>query len=128
MTSNEIRAELVALRPVSAWRKGVKLYALDLVDEVAEAIGRGYFLEENLSDPKLLKRQLLNGAETWLEYAEGGCGLTYNADIAERLCTPSELARTRRGELPPNPWETWLQVEARALFQAELLIRDIAHR
>ena len=130
MTINieDIRTELRALRPVSAWNKGVKLYALDLVDELAEAIESGYFVEENLSDPKLLKRQMLKGAETWLEYAEGGCGLTYDADIAERLCTPSELRRNRSGELPPNSRETWLQVEARALFQAERLIKRIAHR
>lgn len=128
MTINEIRAGIQALRPVSAWDKGVKLYALDLVDEVDEAIGRGYFLEEDISAPKLLKRQMLNGAETWLQYAEGGCGLTCHAEIAERLCTPSELKRNRSGMLPPNSRETWLQVEARALRQAERLIKRITQR
>lgn len=128
MTINELRAAVTAVKCRSAWRKGVKLYALELVDELAEAIERGYFLEEDLSSPHLLKRQLLNGAANWAEYAEGGCGLTYDADIAERLCAPFELARTRGGGCPPNSWETWLDVEVRALFQAELLIRDTAHR
>ncbi len=61
---------------------------------------------------------LLNGADNWQHWAEGGCGLAYDADIAERLCTPSELRRTDGGRLPPNRRETWLNVEARAASQA----------
>lgn len=42
-------------------------------------------------------------------------------DIAERLATPSEIKRLRYkqgGMREPNARETWLDVQARALFQA----------
>ena len=65
---------------------------------------------------------LLNGAESWRAYSYGGCSLIYDADIAERLCSPSEYAKTREGERAPNSRETWLDCQARALGQAATLI------
>ena len=50
--------------------------------------------------------------------AWGGCSLIYNGDIAERLCTPSELKKTRNGERRPNDREMWLDTQTRALRQA----------
>lgn len=44
--------------------------------------------------------------------------MIYNADIAERLCCPSELKKTRNGERRPNNREEWLDTQARALYQA----------
>ena len=61
---------------------------------------------------------LLNGARDWREYSYGGCALIYDGDIAARVCTPSELRRTHGGQRDPNPRETWLDVQARALCQA----------
>lgn len=61
---------------------------------------------------------MLNGARDWSEYSYGGCSLIYDGDIAERLCTPGELKRTRHGERRPNSREGWLDVQARALSQA----------
>lgn len=61
---------------------------------------------------------MMNGAKNWKEYSYGGCALIYDKDIAETLCTPSELKRKRGGELQPNSTETWLDVQARALYQA----------
>ena len=52
--------------------------------------------------------------------------LIYNEDIAERLCTPSELKKTRHGERRPNAREEWLDTQARALFQAYNLIGRLA--
>ena len=69
-----------------------------------------------------LKKELLNGADNWREYSYGGCALIYDGDIAERLCSPSEYRKTREGQRAPNPWETWLDVQARALGQATTLI------
>jgi len=67
----------------------------------------------------LQKRYLmLNGAQNWYQYSWGGCSLIYDRDIAERLCTPSELKRTKNGERRPNQNEEWLDVQARALRQA----------
>lgn len=102
----------------SAWDKGVTEYALELVDQLAEQIRDGYFDELDLSDPKKVRAALLNGAETWSQYSWGGSALIYDSDIAKRLCCPSELKKTRNGERRPNSREEWLDVQARALYQA----------
>ena len=91
----------------SAWQKGVKAYALELLEE----------LEGDYTAAKIL-----NGAENWKAYSCGGCSLIYDADIAERLCSPSELKRTKGGERQPSSSETWLDAQARALSQAARMI------
>ena len=102
----------------SAWDKGVTEYALELVEHLGEQISNGYFDELDLSDPGKVKAALLNGAADWSQYSWGGCSLIYDGDIAERLCCPSELKKTRNGERRPNSREEWLDVQARALYQA----------
>lgn len=94
----------------SAWDKGVKLYALELLDNIDDP--------DALTNERLLYRALLNGAANWKQYSEGGCALYCNQDIAVRLCTPSELRRTNGGRWKPNRRENWLDVQARALYQA----------
>ena len=102
----------------SAWDKGVTKYALELVEQLSEQINGGYFAELDLSEPKKVRAALLNGAANWNEYSWGGCSLIYSGDIAERLCCPSELKKTRNGERRPNSREEWLDTQARALYQA----------
>lgn len=102
----------------SAWDKGVTKYALELVEQLSEQINGGYFEELDLTESKKVRAALLNGAEDWSQYSWGGCSLIYNSDIAERLCSPSELKKTRNGERRPNSREEWLDTQARALFQA----------
>lgn len=102
----------------SAWGKGVTEYALELVEKLGEQISDGYFDELDLSDSKKVRAALLNGAADWSQYSCGGCSLIYDRDIAERLCNPSELKKTRNGERRPNSREEWLDVQARALSQA----------
>ena len=115
---NKIR-ETVENKPVrSAWNRGVKSYAVDLLDELAENIQGGYIDPADLESPALMEKALLNGAADWDQYSWGGCALCYDGDIAKALCTPSEYKRTRGGELRPNSRETWLDVQARALYQA----------
>lgn len=107
----------------SAWAQGVKAYALELLCTLED------FQEEeiiDISNLNLLKKILLNGAQDWQQYSEGGCSLIYNKDIAKRLCTKSELAKTDNGQNPPNPREDWIACQARALFQAWALIEDCA--
>lgn len=105
---------IIENRPTrSCWAKGVKAYALELLE--TESL--------DFSNLNLLQKSLLNGAYNWLHYAESGCGLVYDSDIAERLCSPSELKRVRGGLRRPNKTESWLDVEARALFQAWGMIR-----
>lgn len=102
----------------SAWDKGVTKYALELVDQLGEQINGGYFEELDLTESKKVRAALLNGAADWSRYSWGGCSLIYDSDIAERLCSPSELKKTRNGERRPNGREEWLDTQARALFQA----------
>jgi hypothetical protein len=102
----------------SAWDKGVTQYALEMVGRLGEQINGGYFEELDLTEPKKVWAALLNGAANWNQYSWGGCSLIYDGDIAERLCCPSELKKTRNGERRPNSREEWLDVQARALYQA----------
>jgi len=94
----------------SAWAKGVEIYAQELQE----------FLTE--SGLTATKENLLNGAQNWKEYSYGGCALIYDADIAERLCNPSELKRNDNGRLMPNSNETWLDCQARAIYQASRIV------
>lgn len=110
-----VRARIEAAPARSAWSRGVKVYALELLEDW-ETSGRDYLTEANM----------MNGARDWAEYSWGGSSLIYDADIAERLCTPSELKRTRGGERRPNAWEEWLDTQARALFQAARLVMKAA--
>ena len=102
----------------SAWDKGVTVYALELVKKLNNQIDDGYFDEIDLSNIKKVQKALLDGAKDWRQYSWGGCSLVYSGDIAKRLCCPSELKKTHNGERRPNSWEEWLDVQARALYQA----------
>lgn len=128
MTIKELRQAIEAEPARSAWDKGRKLYALELLDEVDEAITGGYFAAENIADRDALKAQLLNGAKDWSQYSWGGSALIYDGDIAERLCSPSEYKRSREGERRPNCREEWLDVQARALGQAARMIKKLARQ
>ena len=121
---DSIRAEIEKKTERSAWSRGVKAYALELVEGLEEAIDGGYFDPEDLEAPKLVERALLNGASDWSAYSWGGCSLIYDGDIAERLCCPSELKKTRNGERRPNSREEWLDVQARALYQASRRVKS----
>ena len=115
-TNTELTAIITAMPARSAWRRGVKEYAIEMV---CNAEG------PPLSAVADLKKELLNGARTWKEYSYGGSALIYDADIAERLCSPSEYAKTRQGERAPNSRETWLDCQARALGRAATLIATV---
>lgn len=104
----------------SAWTHGVKLYAFELISHLAEEVPETDLI------PEKIDAAMLNGARDWYQYSEGGCACVYDEHIARRLCTPSELKRTYYGAKDPNPRETWLDVQARALFQAAHLIKVAA--
>jgi len=91
----------------SAWDKGVKLYAYELVEAL-----------EVKTVEEITKEVLLNGADNWSSFSYGGCSLIYDCNIAERLSTPSELKKNKGGENQPNKNETWLDCQTRALTQA----------
>ena len=102
----------------SAWKKGVKEYAIELLDQHDEDIVVPMSVNE-------LGKWLFNGADNWSEYSWGGRSLIYDSDIAERLCNPSELKKTDNGRRRPNSREQWLDTQARALLQASFLIRNV---
>ena len=118
----ELKKRMEAYEASSAWGRGIKEYASDLLDRLEEGIEGKWFSDADILSPNLLKKELLNGAMDWLEYSEGGCALVHDKDIAERLCTPSELKQKKGGRLQPNSKETWLELQARALAQAAGLI------
>ena len=70
-------------------------------------------------------KDALNGADSPRQWVEGACGLIYDGDIAELLCTPSELRLTKGGQRQLNRCESWLDVYVRAAFQAYELITAI---
>ena len=118
-TKLETLAEAIKAEPArSAWDKGVKLYALELIEEISADDWDG--------GPNMRKKTLLNGAQDWQQFSEGGCALIYDADIAERLCSPSELKRVKGGDRNPNATETWIDCQARALSQACRMVLRLA--
>ena len=103
----------------SAWNKGVIKCALEMVDKLEEDQLNGYH--------HINEKTLLNGASNWEEYSYGGCSLIYSESIAKRLLTPSELKKFYDGGFfnyykNPNKREDWMQMQARALYQAMMLI------
>lgn len=82
----------------SAWNRGVRDYAFELLEELPDEY---YFACENASEAeqtlKELRKILLNGANSWIEYSEKGCSYIYDYDIAKALCSPSEFIRTNEG-------------------------------
>lgn len=119
----EIRKALDERKDHSAWNKGVTDYALELL-EVYE--NRADYEGRDAEDSKEFEEWLKNGADSWEEYSWGGSSLIYNGDIADRLCCPSELKKTRNGERRPNNCEEWLDVQARALYQASKRLLNVA--
>lgn len=114
----EIIAELKERKDRSAWSRGVTGYAIEMAQSLEENINGGYINEESIKSRADLLKACLNGADDWNRASWGGCYECYDGDIAERLCTPSELKKTRNGERRPNSSEEWLDVQARALHQA----------
>ena len=111
----EIKETLETRKDRSAWDKGVTIYALELLEEYAE---RAAYEGRQAANAAEFKKWLKNGATDWNQYSWGGSSLIYDSDIAERLCCPSELKKTRNGKRRPNSREEWLDTQARALYQA----------
>ena len=108
----EIKKVLEGKKEISAWNKAIVTYAIELLEDIAE-------------DEEVTKENLLHGAKDWNQYSWGGSSLIYDYDIAQRTCTQSELKKTRNGERKPNAHEEWLDVQARALYQAYNKIMEI---
>lgn len=124
----EMREDIEQNTRRGAWNHGVMCYAVDLVDDLEEAVVDGYCGFIDLNSRRKVEETLLNGASDWKQFSWGGSALIYDGDIAELLCNPSELKKTRHGEKRPNSREEWLDVQARALWQASRLVLDAVDR
>ena len=117
MKTTELIKRIEAAPARSAWAKGVKDYAIMIVERLEV---------EDITQEDIKAGILLNGAKNWEQYSYGGCALIYDKDIAESLCTPSELRKVTRNDgtvrQNANSRENWLDVQARALYQANILI------
>lgn len=125
-TVEAIAQKVEAHKTRSAWDRGVKAYAEELVEKLREAVEGGYVDADDLSNRRLFERAMLNGAADWRQYSEGGSALCYDCQIAERMCAPWELRKTDGGCKDPNPRESWIDVQSRALTQAAQLVLRVA--
>lgn len=108
MKAKEIIEKLESLKtPRSAWKKGVLHYAFFIINK----FDRETEIESEAT--------LLNGAKDWKQASCSGGFYVNDEVIALTLCNNSELRK-------PNRDETWLDVQARALFQASKLILSIS--
>lgn len=122
MKTNELYSKIENVKVRGAWNNGVKWYALYLLKKANEYC-------EYMPDWEDCEKHLLNGASDWKQYSNGGCALVCNEEIAKVLCSPSELKRVTRKDgtirQKANSCETWLDVQARALYQACNLIKSM---
>ena len=123
--TNLLLARLNERKDRGAWAKGVTTYAFEMVEGIQWDIVHYHNVDlADLLVPHLLDRVLLNGAESWSQYSWGGCSPCYDSDICKRLCSPSEIKKRRGGDWRPNRYEEWLDVQARALYQAARRIKN----
>ena len=113
MKNKDIMKALEGLNPRSAWKRGIVACAKEI-------------LAPNLDSGDVSEKTLLNGATSWTEYSYGGNPQVYDEDICKMFCSPSEQKKKKYGELYPNHRENWLDLQARGLHMAYLLIVDIA--
>lgn len=131
MNLQTLREKLENHKTRSYWATGVKEYAAEILDtlenvEEWEQMNKG---EYEYTGSKQNHVDALNGAKDWQQYSRGGYSLVYNGDIARTLCTPSELKKLtykEGGIREPNSREDWIDVQARALYQAQRLLDDLA--
>lgn len=100
-------------RRLSAWKLGVMFAAITMIHNAKEAL-----TYENC------EKVLLNGAKDWQDYSYGNMGLVHDYQIVEAYCTPSQRKRANNGAKRPNKKETWKDIQAKALYEAFLLIQE----
>lgn len=115
----DIQKEISNYPSHSTWDKGVRTYAEEIFNS---------YIEEHTSIEHITEKDLLNGAEDWQRYSEGGFSLIFDTDICKRLCSPSEQKKTQNGKRKPNSKEDWIDVQARALQQAAAIILSATNK
>lgn len=108
----------------STWQKAVQEDASWLLEEIMDRHDNVVNDTMTFKSMEGFENVLRMGADTWKDFSEGGGALIYNEDIAKHYCTASELKKTHNGERKPNSRESWLDVQARAFWQAALMIKQ----
>jgi hypothetical protein len=117
MNINATIAEINRIKCRSAWNKGIKIYAVMLLENLKENGYKG----RDITSPAILRKSLLNGAADWETFSRGGCALAYNGAIVKTLCTPEIIERYNSGKLNISTDEVF-DCQRQALTQAEKLI------
>jgi len=122
----DIMIQINKEKPRSAWNQGVKLYAMEILSKIREEGHECLTFDENgkLRLQSWTIYSLSKGFDHWVDMSKGCTFLVYDRDIAIRLCTGSELQKTKWGERNPSKRETWIECQGRALYQARNLICD----
>lgn len=119
--TEELRKLVEEIPNTSAYKRGIKKYTDELLDNLEE---KAQSYERLPKDENELESWLLKGARNWGDYSWRGYSLIYNGDIAERLCTPSEFREKDGGRLAPSRYKTWFDEQSMALCHAYLRIKD----
>ena len=118
MKKEIIISKINQTRPRSYWGKGVKQYALDILNNLDD-------VKDLPSNSRELETCLLNGASNWGQYSNGAFSLIYSEDIATRLYSPRVVESCRKkngGFASTYKGMDWLDIQAIALEEAFLLI------
>ena len=119
--TNELRKLVEEIPNTSAYKRGIKKYTDELLDNLEE---KAQYYERLPRNEKELKEWLLNGATDCKDYSYTYCSLKYDSQIAERLCTPSEFKRKDGGRIAPSRHDNWFNEQAKALNYACLRIKS----
>lgn len=115
IVKSAIVAKIVDTPAHSAWDKGVKKFAVDLFKYIAA--------DRDVVGIFCISAEDVPGYDgDWWEFSFHGNRLVHDSDIAETLCTPSELKRKKGGALPPKRGRTWRDVQVQALEEAWCLV------
>ena len=121
----EIKTWIEQMSCKSHWERAVRDYALEMIDQCDKTDITSYKQIPNHCNAAHMEDYAIAQA-----LSEGGCFEICNADIAKRLCTPSQLKQVLHKDgtvrdLPPETWldETWLDVQTRAVYQAIFFLK-----
>ena len=119
--TNELRKLVEEIPNTSAYKRGIKKYTDELLDNLEEMARIYKRLPKNENE---LESWLSKGARNWGDYSYRGYSLKSNRQIAERLCTPSEFKRKDGGRIAPSRHDNWFNEQAKALNYACLRIKS----
>ena len=119
--TNELRMLVEEIPNTSAYKRGIKKYTDELLDNLEE-MARIY--KRLPKDENELESWLLKGAMNWENYSYRGYSLKCSRQMAERLCTPSEFKRKDGGRIAPSRHDNWFNEQAKALNYACLRIKS----